>query len=86
MLGLLWDFEDGIPIIVACFYSSSLAQEDWGEVIQPKKGGGRTTSVSIMNRKGVKKMYDSWICVSDSPTLIGFLDKHNKGEMLLSSA
>ena len=64
LLGLVWDFIDGHLRIVAVFYSNSLnttggaRNPDWGAIIQPREGGGRTTSVSIMTRAGVRKMYE----------------------------
>lgn len=65
LIGVLWDFIDGVPSIVAAFYRNDLVIEDWGAIVQPKEGGGRTTSVSIMNSTGVKKMCDGWIAVLD---------------------
>jgi len=56
LLGIFWDFVDGLPTVLAAFYRNDLTSADWGEVIKPTDGGGRTTSVSIMNRTGVKKM------------------------------
>ena len=82
LLGLLWDFIDGKPRIVACFYSPRLKKEDWGEIIQPRAGGGRTTSVSIMSREGVRKMYEDWLFVVDDPRYIQFIDNFNKGSLI----
>lgn len=65
LIGLLWDFIGGVPRIAAVFFSADLSPADWGEIIQPKKGGGRTTSVSIMPRSGVKKMYEGIVYVLD---------------------
>lgn len=79
LLGLLWDFDHGVPCIAAVFYSASLQQKDWGEIIQPREGGGNTTSVSIMTRQGVRKMYDGWLYVRDAPEYRSFLDRHNAG-------
>jgi hypothetical protein len=53
LMGILWDFIDGVPRIVAVFFSGDLTINDWGNIVQPKEGGGRTTSVSIMSRAGV---------------------------------
>jgi hypothetical protein len=79
LLGLLWDFVKGVPCICAVFYSHDLTQADWGEIIQPREGGGNTTSVSIMTRAGVRKMYDGWLYVLDSPRCREFLDRYNGG-------
>lgn len=73
LLGILWDFIEGNPVIVAVFYHSGLTEEDWGKIVQPHEGGGRTTSVSIMNSGGVKKMCENWIAVLDDPVYTGKL-------------
>ena len=82
LLSILWDFVDRIPIICAVFYSSDLDESDWGNIVQPKEGGGKTTSVSIMNRTGVKKMYNGWICVIDDNDYINFLNKYNNSTLI----
>lgn len=63
LLAVLWDFIDGLPTYVAAFYQENLSIEDWGAIVQPREGGGRTTSVSIMNSQGVKKMCNNWVAV-----------------------
>ena len=63
LVDLLWDFVAGRPRVAAVFYASNLTQKDWGEIVQPKVDGGRTTSVSIMARSGIRKMYEGWLCV-----------------------
>lgn len=63
LLGVLWDFIDGLPTYVAAFYQDGLEENDWGKIVQPKDGGGRTTSVSIMTSQGVKKMCNNWVAV-----------------------
>lgn len=65
LLGILWDFIDENPTIVACFYQDNLGIDDWGKIVQPKEQGGRTTSVSIMSSSGVKKMCKNWVAVLD---------------------
>lgn len=75
LLGILWDFITGVPTIVAAFYRDDLVPDDWGNIVQPKDGGGRTTSVSIMNRTGIQKMCDSWIAVIDDFEYISALAK-----------
>lgn len=92
LLSIFWDFIDGIPTVVACFYRNDLTESDWGKIVQPKDGGGRTTSVSIMNSTGVKKMCEGWVAVIDDPAYtthfakkkwIGY-DVRTRQEMLIS--
>lgn len=75
LLGVLWDFVEGLPTYVAAFYQDSLEIEDWGAIVQPREGGGRTTSVSIMNSNGIKKMCDKWVAVIDDDRYIDLLKK-----------
>lgn len=75
LVGILWDFLDEIPTIVAAFYRNDLTVDDWGKIVQPKEGGGRTTSVSIMNREGISKMCSGWIAVIDDEKYIAALAK-----------
>ncbi|MGB1206598.1 MAG: hypothetical protein ACPG5B_13175 [Chitinophagales bacterium] len=82
LIGILWDFIDAVPRIVALFYSSDLTENDWGKIVKPKKGGGRTTSVSIMNRKGIQKMYEGTILVFDNERYINFLNRYNSSDKL----
>jgi len=82
LVGIVWDFIDNIPKIVAIFYSSSLSDSDWGVVVKPKEGGGRTTSVSIINRDGIKTMYGGWIAVYDDARYIDFFNKYNKSDQI----
>jgi hypothetical protein len=82
LLGLVWDFIDAKPIIVAVFYSSDLKEEDWGTIVQPKEGGGRTTSVSIMTRGGILKMYQGWLAVIDDRKYIDYFNKFNKSNLV----
>lgn len=70
LVGIIWDFINKVPTIVACFYRNDLTESDWGNIVQPKKGGGRTTSVSIMNAGGIKKMAHGWIAVIDDSSYI----------------
>lgn len=69
LLGIFWDFVEGLPTILAAFYRNDLTTTDWGEIVQPHEGGGRTTSVSIMNRTGVKKMGQGWVILPARPDL-----------------
>lgn len=77
LLAVLWDFIDGNPTIVATFYSDILNTEDWGKIVKPKEDGGRTTSVSIMNSSGIKKMCNGWVAIIDIPEYIDLLS-HKK--------
>jgi hypothetical protein len=63
---------------VAVFYSAALRETDWGKVVKPRDGGGRTTSVSTMKRDGVRKMYNGWITVINSSPYALFFDKRNR--------
>lgn len=69
LLGLIWDFINNKPTIIAMMYSSDLNPNDWGNVVKPK-AGSRTTSVSIMNKNGVNKMYSGLILSLDNTTYI----------------
>ena len=84
LVGILWDFINGAPHIVAVFFGTNLDEQDWGKIVQPREGGGRTTSVSIMPRHGVKKMYCNWIAVIKDPAYIEFLNKYNKDNLIPS--
>ena len=75
LLAVLWDFIDGLPTYVAAFYQDNLVVEDWGEIVQPREGGGRTTSVSIMNSRGIKKMCNNWVAVLNDNEYIDLLAK-----------
>lgn len=70
LLSIFWDFIDEVPTVAGCFYRNDLTIDDWGKIVQPSEGGGRTTSVSIMTRDGVKKMCDGWLAVIDMPEYI----------------
>lgn len=82
LVGLLWDFVAGRPRIAAVFYASDLAGEDWGEVVTPSAGDGRTTSVSIMARSGIRKLYEGWLCVLSSGGYREFLNRRNHGDLI----
>jgi len=82
LVGILWDFIGRRPRVVAVFYSGCLGEEDWGAIVQPRSGGGRTTSVSIMNRRGICKMYDGWLCVLNEGGYANFLNKRNRGDLI----
>lgn len=86
LMGILWDFINGVPRIVAVFFADNLLVEDWGEIVKPTEGGGNTTSVSIMTRKGVKKMYDGCLYVLEEDRYIKFLNSYNGSDLLKDSA
>ncbi len=73
LIGILWDFLNEIPAVVAVFYRNDLTFLDWGEIVQPKADGGRTTSVSIMTSSGVRKMCAGWLAVIDDSSYINAL-------------
>jgi hypothetical protein len=77
LIGIFWDFIQHIPRITALFYSSDLTQDDWGAIVQPHEGGGRTTSVSIMTRAGVRKMAEGCLYCEDDPRVARFLSNYN---------
>jgi len=80
LIGIIWDFVDTKPTIIAIMYSNLLNENDWGNTVTPKKGGGRTTSVSIMNAKGIKKMRSGLLAIIkdqyDSHKVLKRLDKY----------
>ena len=67
---------------MAVFFGNNLTEDDWGRIVQPKEGGGRTTSVSIMTREGVNKMYQNWIAVKDDSRYMDLLNRYNKGRII----
>lgn len=77
LIGITWDFINTIPTITSIQFSSNLSEELWGKIIQPKEGGGRTTSVSIMTREGVATMLHGWIIMLDDDNYINFFEKYN---------
>ena len=85
LIGILWDFLDGAPRIVAVFFGNMLSEDDWGKIVKPKEGGGRTTSVSIMSRQGVSKMYENWVLVKKDARYVDFINKYNRGHLMCIS-
>ncbi len=61
LLGIYWDFVNGLPTVLAVFYCNSLEMDDWGKVVEHKEDGGNSTSVSVMKRPGVLKMGQGWL-------------------------
>ncbi|MHB8930185.1 MAG: hypothetical protein ACYC5R_06270 [Melioribacteraceae bacterium] len=82
LMGVVWDFIGGVPRIVGIFFSNELTVNDWGKIIKPKDNGGRTTSVSIMTREGVQKMYKGCVYVLDDKKYIDFFNRYNKLKLL----
>ncbi len=82
LIGLYWDFIDKKPIICAVFFGEDLDENDWGKIVQPKEGGGRTTSVSIMTRRGIFKMYQNWLAVIDDTRYAAFFDTFNRSSVI----
>ena len=85
LLGCVWDFIDRRPTISGVFYSRTLTEEHWGKIVQPRAGGGRTTSVSIMTRAGIKQMYEGWVACHPDSRYAAFFDKKNR-DTLMSQA
>lgn len=85
LIGIYWDFVEEKPIICGLFFSGNLTENDWGKIIQPKEGGGRTTSVSIMARTGIFKMYSNWIAVIKDPRYVDFFNRYNQANLIGSS-
>ena len=77
LIGLTWDFLEGIPTITSVQYSSELSEVSWGKIVQPTEGGGRTTSVSIMTRDAIARMCAGWIAVIDDKRYIDFFQRYN---------
>ena len=84
LLGILWDFIDGLPVVVAAFYSNQLTEQHWGGIVQPRAGGGRTTSVSIMNRRGIDAMCRGWVACIQDRRYIDFLNRRNRRDLIPS--
>ncbi len=85
LLGIFWDFIGGRPRIAALFYSSELTINDWGRIVSPREGGGRTTSVSIIADSGRRKMLEGWLCVLRHGGYVEFLNRRNRGELIPAS-
>lgn len=79
LVGLIWDFVEGRPTIIAIMYSHQLNEMDWGKTVVPKEGGGRTTSVSIMNSGGMNKMYSGILAVTQNEAYsVKMMDRLNR--------
>ena len=82
LMGILWDFINGTPRIIAVFFGNNLNIDDWGKISQPKENGGNTTSLSVMKKAGVKKMYDGCIYVLEDSRYINFINRYNRAYLL----
>jgi transcriptional regulator with XRE-family HTH domain len=77
LLGIFWDFVDGLPTVLAVFFRNDLVTDDWGKVVLPKEGGGHPTSVSLMTKAGVRKMGQGWLILPADHPLRGPLCKRS---------
>jgi hypothetical protein len=75
LMAILWDFLDGIPAVMFVSYSDSLNESDWGKMVLPKDGGGRTTSVSIMGKSGIEKMLRNPLLIINDSRYIDLVTK-----------
>ncbi len=82
LIGIYWDFTNEKPTICGLFFCGNLSEKDWGKIVQPKDGGGRTTSVSIMTREGVFKMYSNWIAVASDKRYTTMFDHFNRSNLI----
>jgi len=82
LFGIFWDFLDGVPTIVAIFYSNQLDTNDWTKVVKPKNIQSRTTSVSMLKRDGVRKMYNNWLVMINQNIYTTFFYRYNKTKKL----
>ena len=76
LLSIIWDFKDSIPAIMVASYASNLIETDWGKIVQPKEGGGRTTSVSIINKSGISKILNNTLLIVDDSRYINLVEKN----------
>lgn len=69
MLGLLWDYVDGVAQIVGVFYSNRLRQASYGDT-KPnlKKRAGNTTNCGALNRAAQHTF--QWVCVRNDKVYI----------------
>lgn len=72
LIGLLSDYVNGTPQIVALCYSNQLNQIDWGKTQKPKPGS-TMTSFSTIGQSGFEKMSNGIrLCLDDSKYLSFF--------------
>ncbi|WP_061466394.1 hypothetical protein [Peribacillus simplex] len=71
LIGLLSDYINDMPQIVALCYSDELNTDDWGKVQKPKPGS-TMTSFSTIGRSGCNKMYEGIRICIDNPSYLEF--------------
>ena len=64
LLGLYWDYYNGLPTLLGAFYSNQLTPDEFTNTI-PKIGGGHTTSVCITKKSAREKMMKNWVVIPD---------------------
>ena len=74
LLGLVSDFIEGCPQVVAVMYSDALTKSDWTTKQQPKKNS-TMTSFSVIERSGHKKMMDGIRLCLGAPTYLNFFGR-----------
>lgn len=82
LCGIVWDFVDEIPQIVAIMYCDKLYKEDWGKFHSVEK---KTIGGYSLSKGGTQKMRDGWICVLNNKDYInGFnFETEIEGEVSL---
>ncbi|PAT01654.1 hypothetical protein CI105_05260 [Candidatus Izimaplasma bacterium ZiA1] len=75
LIGLLWDFVEGVPKIISVFFRNDIVEDDWSNVVTPKLGS-KSTSISVMKKSAVKKMCDNWIVFINNETYINKLQNN----------
>lgn len=74
LLGLFSDFIEGIPQIVAVFYSDQLTNSDWKEKINPRKNSAMTSFSTIDNSGWLKMKSNLIVCINQVEYLSFFGD------------
>jgi hypothetical protein len=73
LIGLLSDYIDGVPQIVALCYSDKLGKEDWNNVQTPKKESAMTSFTTI-TQGGFRKMKNNIKLCYDDITYLNFFN------------
>lgn len=71
LLALYWDYVEGVPRIMAAFYSNELIPDDFN-MTRSKADGGNTTNVAPTNAAGRNKLLQNWIAIADKREYIEF--------------
>lgn len=74
LLGVLWDFINQIPTIIACFYQDNLSPNDWREPYRPT-GDSHGTNMVGMSTEGIHHLCSNWWVVIDEPMYIKCLSR-----------